>query len=113
MRLFLTPGRVRSFVDAPGPGGYKVYLTDGVRGWVELGGGGATGNPYELARQPLRGFKSEDEAAGFAVDLFRSNPEITSAPCDFHRLYYYAPTGEVYFDRSVALSTFLSEPRFG
>ena len=104
MQLFLTPGRVKSFTGVPGPGGYKVYLTDGVRQWVELGGGGAMGNPHGLPRQHPRGYASESDAFRFASQLFRSNPEVVNSPLDFHRLYSYAPTGELYFSRSMPLS---------
>ncbi|HEY2473549.1 MAG TPA: hypothetical protein VGI19_01990 [Candidatus Cybelea sp.] len=104
MQLFITLGRVKSFVGVPGSGGYKVYLTDGVKQWVELGGGGATGNPYGLPRQPARGFDSEADAERFARDLFYSLPEVAQSPLDFHRLYAYAATGELYFGRSVPLA---------
>lgn len=104
MRLFLTLGRVKSFVGVPGPGGYKIYLTDGERQWVELGGGGAAGNPHGLPRQHPRGFPSESDALEFASDLFRSKPEVANDQLDFHRLYSYAPTGELYFNRSIPLA---------
>jgi hypothetical protein len=81
-----------------------VYLTDGESQWVELGGGGATGNPHRLPRQHPRGFASEDDALAFAADLFRSNPKVAADPLDFHRLYSYAPTGELYFVHSRLLS---------
>jgi len=66
------------------------------------------GNPHSLPRQPKRGFSSEAEALRFAMDLFKSHPELAQVPLGFHRLYSYAPTGELYFNRSVPLSEILS-----
>ena len=93
-------------MNVPGPGGYKVYLTDGKQLWVELGGGGARGNPHGLPRQHPRGVASENEAKRFAANLFDEYPEIAQRPLDFHRLYAYAPTGELYFSRSIPLADF-------
>jgi|GEM_PF-3634097 len=105
MELFLTPGRVQSFVDKPQPGGYKIYLTDGKKQWVELGGGGKTGNPHGLPRQRPLGVDAEEDAWHFVRELFSTHSQVAESPLDYHRLYTYAPGGELYFDRSIPLSS--------
>lgn len=108
MKIFLTPGRVKSFIGVPGPGGYKIYLTDGESGWVEFGGGGRTGNPHGLPRQNARGLASETEAWDFVRNLIRAHPDVGRNPLNYHTLYRYAPSGEVFFQRSVLLVHFLN-----
>ncbi len=113
MESFLTLGRVASFAGKPEPGGYKIYLTDGRSQWVELGGGGAVGNPHGLLRQRQRGLDTAENAWDFAHEFLISHPEVSRNPLKFHRLYSYAASGELYFDRSVSITTFLSRRRQG
>ena len=76
-------------------------------------GGGAVGNPHRLLRQRQRGLDTEENAWEFAHEFLISHPEVSRNPLKFHRLYSYAPSGELYFDRSISIAAFLSRRRQG
>jgi hypothetical protein len=80
MEHFLTLGRVASFAGKPEPGGYKIYLTDSRNQWVELGGGGAMGNPHGLLRQRQRALDTEEGGWGFARKFCASHPDVARNP---------------------------------
>ena len=104
--LSLTPGRVKSFIDNPGPGGHKIYLTArNGRSWVEFGGRGVVGNPLRMEKQPNLGFDTEAEAWAYAERVLSEHPILRSNPLSVFRLYDYAPTAHFEVSRSRPLGS--------
>jgi len=112
--LSLTPGRVKSFIGDPGPGGYKIYLTArNGRSWVEFGGRGVMGNPLEMEKQPNLGFASEGEAWAFAERILSEHPALRADPLGVFRLYDYKPTAQFDVSRSRRLASLGPVERVG
>jgi hypothetical protein len=110
--LSLTPGRVKSFIGNPGPGGHKIYLTArNGRSWVEFGGRGVAGNPLNMEKQPNLGFETEVEAWAFAERVLSEHPALRANPLGVFRLYDYAPTAQFDVSRSRRLASFVPVER--